>query len=83
MNDKKLISLDKLPLNCTGEIEYIKKSCRNYRRLLEMGFTKGCSITPLYLSPMGDPAAYCIRGTVIALRKEDASDILIVQKEGI
>lgn len=47
------------------------------RRLLDLGIIKGAKITPILKSPSGDPTAFEIRGTLIALRKEDASLILI------
>lgn len=45
------------------------------RRLADMGFTEGTSVGCLYKSPAGDPAAYLVRGTVIALRREDAARV--------
>ncbi len=35
-------------------------------------------IKPIFISPLGDPTAYEIRGSTIALRKEDAQKIKIV-----
>ena len=40
--------------------------------MLDLGFTKGTKIVPVFRSPFGDPTAFEIRGTVIALRKEDS-----------
>lgn len=48
------------------------------RRLLDLGFTAGAHITCLQHSASGDPAAYLIRGTVIALRQEDSSRIAVL-----
>ena len=42
------------------------------RRLQDMGLVRGTRVTCLYRSPAGDPAAYLIRGAVIALRGADA-----------
>ena len=47
------------------------------RRLLDLGLIEGTVITPLQISPSGDPTAYFIRGTVIALRRRDAEHILV------
>ncbi len=47
------------------------------RRLLDLGLIEGTCITCLQKSPSGDPTAYFIRGTVIALRAEDAAHILV------
>ena len=43
------------------------------RRLQDIGFTSGASVTRLRTSPLGDPAAFEICGAVIALRRKDAS----------
>ena len=47
------------------------------RRLLDLGLVPGTKITCLYSAPSGDPRAYLVRGTVIALRKIDAKQILL------
>lgn len=47
------------------------------RRLLDLGLVEGTQIQCVQISPFGDPTAYAIRGATIALRCEDASDILI------
>lgn len=43
------------------------------RRLMDLGFVPGTKVECLRRSPAGDPTAYLIRGTVIALRREDAA----------
>lgn len=70
-----------IPLGSKGEIVAIKSSLKNKDRLIELGFTKNTEIIPLHISPMGDPTAYFIRGSVMALRKEDADNIFIKIKE--
>lgn len=45
------------------------------RRLLELGLIPGTRVQCLGKSPAGDPAAYLIRGAVIALRKRDAATV--------
>ncbi|HWR55482.1 MAG TPA: FeoA family protein [Negativicutes bacterium] len=47
------------------------------RRLMDLGFVPGTKVECLRRSPAGDPTAYLVRGTVIALRKEDASCVYI------
>ena len=41
-------------------------------RLMDLGFVPGSFIRPLFAAPCGDPRAYEIRNTVIALRQKDA-----------
>ena len=47
------------------------------RRLQDMGVIEGTSIECINKSPLGDPAAFLIRGAVIALRKEDSKTIKV------
>ena len=47
------------------------------RRLQDIGLINGTTVECLYKSPLGDPKAFLIRGTVIALRCEDSNNILI------
>ena len=47
------------------------------RRLLDIGLIPGTSVECVLVSPMKNPKAYMIRGAVIAIRNEDASDIEI------
>lgn len=56
-------------LDCSGQIR---------RRLLDLGICKGTAITPIFRSITGDSTAYLVRGSTIALRKEDAKNIQVV-----
>jgi len=47
------------------------------RRLLDIGIVNGTKIKCVLKSPLGDPTAFLIRGAVIALRKEDSSNIMV------
>ncbi|MCK0108368.1 metal-dependent transcriptional regulator [Flavobacteriaceae bacterium S0825] len=62
-----------------AEIIGISKESRgeSRRRLLDLGFVKGSKIKIDLLNPLGEPHAYLVKGTSIALRKDQASKILI------
>ena len=65
-----------------GEHAVIEKMDTNgelRQRLMDMGFVEGTKIECVRISPAGDPKAYRIRGTVIAIRKEDAEKITVVK----
>ena len=71
------VSLVKIPI---GERAVVKKlltigSIR--RRLQDIGLIEGTEVECLYKSPPGDPVAYLIRGAVIALRFEEAEQIIV------
>lgn len=55
-------------LNCKGDLR---------RRLLDLGLVNGTTIKAIFKSPIGNPVAYEVRGTTIALRKEDSKLINI------
>jgi DtxR family Mn-dependent transcriptional regulator len=71
--------LSSLKLNETALIVGLSKECRgeNRRRLLDLGFVKGAKVSIDLLNPLGEPKAYLIKGTVIALRENQSSKILI------
>ena len=54
-----------------GKIGQLKK------RLVDMGITAGETIKLERNAPLGDPQEYIIKGTGIAIRKEDAQNIEI------
>lgn len=74
------IPLTKLKLNQTGIIKEI--NCKNSikRRLLDLGLIPSTPITPIMQSLSGDPIAYEVRNIILAIRKEDASKILVFEK---
>ena len=46
-------------------------------RLQDLGFLKGAEIRCLMESPLGDPKAYWIGATAVALRAKDAGDVFV------
>jgi ferrous iron transport protein A len=45
------------------------------RRLLDLGFVAGAIVEVIRKSPLGDPIAFRVSQTTIALRKEESSKI--------
>lgn len=56
-------------INCTGNIK---------RRILDLGMIEGTKIKPVLKSPLGDPIAYEVRGSLISLREEESKCIEIM-----
>lgn len=52
------------------------------RRLMDVGLIEHTEVECLGRSPGGDPAAYLIRGAVIALRRADCAGIVLEEEEG-
>ena len=71
------ITLNNLPIGHKCVVSSLLSSGNERRRMLDLGIIPNTYIEALYKSPAGDPVAYFIRGTVIALRSEDANKILI------
>ena len=76
------VRLSTLSDNESGRIVGISKECRgeSRRRLLDLGFVKGSEISIDLKSPLKNPTAYAIKGTSIALRKDQADKILITKQ---
>ena len=70
-------SLDNLPLNKNGYIIDLKSNGNLRRRMLDLGLVKNTLIKPVFVSPSGNPRAYQVRGSIIAIRKKDAQLIEI------
>ncbi len=62
-----------------GRVVRLSGSCRGLerRRLMDLGILPGTRIQVDMRSPSGDPTAYRIRGTTIALREEQARQVQI------
>lgn len=45
------------------------------RRIMDMGITKGVTVTVRKLAPLGDPIEVTVRGYELSLRKADAEMI--------
>lgn len=74
MNKSTLSSLD---IGEKGTVSGITESGGMRRRFQDIGIIPGTEIECLQKSPSGDPKAYCIRGVVMAIRKEDGEKILL------
>ncbi len=77
--EEDVLRLNILKENEMAKIIGISKELRgeSRRRLLDLGFVKGAEVSIDLLNPLGEPKAYLIKGTSIALRNNQASKILI------
>ncbi|AUS05023.1 DtxR family transcriptional regulator [Pseudotamlana carrageenivorans] len=71
--------LSSLEAHETAKIIGISRESRgeSRRRLLDLGFVKGATVSIDLVNPLGQPNAYLIKGTSIALRNDQAVKILI------
>lgn len=75
--NKNTLTLNKIKVGECAKVIDITPNSKIKRRLLDLGITPNSKIDCAFKSPFNDPVAYLIRGTVIALRAEDAKDIIV------
>lgn len=73
------IPLVNLKDRAPAEIVSLDEACHGFtrRRFLDLGLTPGTTIYPELTNAFGDPRAYRVRGTLIALRRDQAAQILV------
>ena len=71
------LTLSALPLGGSAFVTHIYAAPDMKCRLTDLGLVPGTKVTCIARSPAGDPRAYLIRGTLIALRKADADGICL------
>src|SRR5688572_24711086 len=74
-----LISLSELRDGEAGEVVALDPSCQGFsrRRLMDMGFTPGARLEPALTTFSGDPRGYRVRGSLVALRQDQARQVLV------
>ena len=73
----KNMTLAEVEVGKQARILHLKVMGPTRRRLLDLGLLPGTTIRALMKSPLGDPIAYDIRGSTLALRLEDALKIVV------
>ena len=72
-----MLPLSRLPLGRKANVLSLSAPEPLKGRLMDLGFVPGSEIQPLYAAPVGDPRAYFICDTVIALRQKDAATVAV------
>ena len=77
--EREAIPLSYLPSQMQAEILRLDEHCQGFtrRRFLDLGLTPGTTIFPELENAFGDPRAYRVRGTLIALRRDQAENIWV------
>ena len=77
--------LSSLKLGERATVLGLSAACRGSerRRLLDLGFVAGTAVEIEMVSPAGDPTAYRVRGTMVALRREQAGLIRISKEQAL
>lgn len=76
---REAIPLSTLPTQAQANIVRLDDRCQGFtrRRFLDLGLTPGTKIYPELDNSFGDPRAYRVRGTLIALRSDQAEAIWV------
>lgn len=74
-----IIALADLETGGSAEVVTLDEACQGYsrRRLMDLGFTQGARIKAALSTFAGDPRAYEIRGTLVALRRDQSSQVFV------
>ncbi|MBQ7669838.1 MAG: ferrous iron transport protein A [Clostridia bacterium] len=75
---QKTVTLDTLPAGSEATVDRLTSKCNMKDRLTSLGFCRGEKIVCVMESPLGDPTAYLIRGTLVALRRSDARGVAVL-----
>jgi DtxR family Mn-dependent transcriptional regulator len=74
-----IVRLADLGQDVAAEVVRLDEVCQGFsrRRLMDLGFTDGARVRPILKTFAGDPRAYEVRGTVVALRRDQAAFVLV------
>jgi ferrous iron transport protein A len=76
------MTLDQLKKGETAIVTKLLHTGNSHIRLMDLGILPGTHIQAEMVSPLGDPIAYRVRQTLIALRRDQARQIEIQGLEG-
>lgn len=79
MSDLRLHTLSPGERGVVGRLETPSFEVR--QRLLEMGLTKGVSVSVIRVAPMGDPIEIELRGYRLSLRRKEAEAVIVQMGE--
>ena len=71
------MTMDDLTEGQTAVVCGVAEDCPIQVRLQDLGLIVGTEVRCVLRAPSGNPAAYDIRGTVLALRREDAAAVRV------
>jgi ferrous iron transport protein A len=71
------VPLGELPVGSRARVAEVQGGGKHQRRMLDMGFVPGARVTVVRRAPLGDPVEYRVKGTAVALRREDAGTVLV------
>jgi Fe2+ transport system protein FeoA len=74
---EKIERLSALRVGQRGRVARVEAEDGIHRRLLEMGFVRGESVSVEKLAPLGDPMELAVKGYHLSLRREESACIFV------
>ncbi len=74
---KNTITMDFLKPGESATVKDIRHDSELRNRFYDMGIVEGTTIQCVAVSPLGNPKAFLVRGSIFAIRDEDASAIIL------
>ena len=75
MQDTK--TLRDVPVGDTATVVRLVGEGAIKRRIMDMGITKGTTVTVRKVAPLGDPIEVTVRGFELSLRKDEAENVIV------
>lgn len=72
------MTLAEVKVGDTVKVVALRGEGKVKRRIMDMGLTKGTSVTVRKVAPLGDPLEINVRGYELSLRKNEAETIEVV-----
>lgn len=72
-----IFSLENFPENSIVRVAQVRGNGSLRQRLLDLGFTQNTIVKVKGTAPLGDPIMVSLRGTTIALRRDEAKNIIV------
>lgn len=72
-----IVKLADMKPGVSGVVEALEGHGNIQHRLVDMGVVKGSHITVVKVAPLGDPIEVKVKGTALALRKNEAAMISV------
>ena len=72
-----IVKLADMKPGVSGVVEALEGHGNIQHRLVDMGVDKGSHITVVKVAPLGDPVEVKVKGTALALRKNEAAMISV------
>lgn len=71
------LTLNQIKVGKSATVAAVLGSGPLRQRILDMGLTKGASVTVRKMAPLGDPLQVTVRGYELSLRKAEAACIVM------